>query len=794
MDQVFEKELLESGYLHRPLPLHRERSLEADMEKKPVLKLKDIWKEGMKEPVHTGIGTVTVKDGEGREGGASLRIVAPTSHDIWTYGSPEWENEEEKAFYHAMLQFPVDRENWEQYNRLSFWVKPDSPGSRAVHLRCYLQNAGEHPVPDAYHREGQFLANLVNHEWNHVIWECALLPKDCVTEFSIKMDADGQDTSTGDYFLYDFDQIRMETIAEPELERGWECQKGYISYSMSGYYSDGRKIAIINPQDLKTAGNNRFQVMDENGRAILEREVKAVSERMGSYGILDFSEITKPGWYRVEYDGLFTGGFRIGPDVMEEATWKVLNFIYCERCGYPIPGKHGRCHMDVIARHKGLIMPYGGGWHDAGDMSQQSLQTAEVMQELFELAEHRKDDTLLYQRLMEEALWGLEFTLKTRFKDGYRASSVGLGMWTGGLIGDRDDVETRVHNQAFQNFFCGAVEAYAAIALKDYDADLAWKCGQAAREDYQFAKARYDEFGMELPIMWEHTLNSGKSQYYATAAWAAANIYQATCDEAYILEAENWGAKLMACQETGTEEVPMKGFFYRDECHKAMVHFTHQGRDHSFVQALEALCRALPDSTNKGKWEASMRLYGEYLKELSKLAEPYGMLPAGLHSITEAEDEENFKLLHLQVEFLKEQENYREQLRAGIDLGGGYYVRRFPVWFSFRGNSAIHLGMGKAAALIGSYFQDRELTDIGREQLYWVSGKNPFCQSLMYGEGKRYAQQDANYPGEMTGEVPVGIQTMGNEDIPYWPAGNNATYKEVWLTPAGRWLSIMASL
>lgn len=29
---------------------------------------------------------------------------------------------------------------------------------------------------------------------------------------------------------------------------------------------------------------------------------------------------------------------------------------------------------------------------------------------------------------MEEALWGLEITLKTRFGDGVRASSVGLGM------------------------------------------------------------------------------------------------------------------------------------------------------------------------------------------------------------------------------------------------------------------------------------------------------------------------------------------------------------------------------
>ena len=46
----------------------------------------------------------------------------------------------------------------------------------------------------------------------------------------------------------------------------------------------------------------------------------------------------------------------------------------------------------------------------------------------------------------------------------------------------------------------------------------------------------------------------------------------------------------------------------------------------------------------------------------------------------------------------------------------------------------------------------------------------------------------------MTGEMPVGIETLEDEDVPYWPAGNNATYKEVWLTPAGRWLAILADL
>lgn len=102
--------------------------------------------------------------------------------------------------------------------------------------------------------------------------------------------------------------------------------------------------------------------------------------------------------------------------------------------------------------------------------------------------------------------------------------------------------------------------------------------------------------------------------------------------------------------------------------------------------------------------------------------------------------------------------------------------------------------MAKAAALAGNHLQDAALLDIAGEQLYWMAGKNPFCQSLIYGEGERYGQMDANYPGEMTGEMPVGIETRGNGDEPYWPSGNNATYKEVWLTTAGRYLSVAAEL
>lgn len=102
--------------------------------------------------------------------------------------------------------------------------------------------------------------------------------------------------------------------------------------------------------------------------------------------------------------------------------------------------------------------------------------------------------------------------------------------------------------------------------------------------------------------------------------------------------------------------------------------------------------------------------------------------------------------------------------------------------------------MGIAAAIAGRLCDDKELKDIAREQLYWIVGKNPFCQSLIYGEGHRYPQMNSFSSGELTGEMPVGIRSLRNSDEPYWPQTNNACYKEVWMTSAGKWFSLLAQL
>lgn len=138
---------------------------------------------------------------------------------------------------------------------------------------------------------------------------------------------------------------------------------------------------------------------------------------------------------------------------------------------------------------------------------------------------------------------------------------------------------------------------------------------------------------------------------------------------------------------------------------------------------LSEVCRALSSHPKKAAWERAMMLHGKYLKRLTEYTKPYGILPAGIHHISEADDRAAFELIHPHADYLLERANYMEQLENGVSLGSGYYIRIFPVWFSYRGNSAIQLSMGKAASILGKYFNDMELIEIGREQLYWTLGK-----------------------------------------------------------------------
>jgi hypothetical protein len=587
-------------------------------------------------------------------------------------------------------------------------------------------------------------------------------------------------------------------VENPEVVTGWMPAENRIIYSTTGYGVESEKSAIVRVKN----NNGKFQLVDNiTHGTVYEGKISDEKTRLGDFQTIDFTNFKKEGQYVIRVGDVSTKPFYVSRNIWDNSAWRVLNFIFCERCGYPVPGKHGVCHADLNGNYNGRIFPFNGGWHDAADMSQQVLQSGEIIYSLIEMAKNAKakGNNDLHTRLMEEAEWGIDFILKARLGDGYRAQTWGTNLWTDGYIGTGDDSSQRrqvhIHNRAFENFVFSGIEAYAAMEVEN-DKMLKENLRKVAIEDYAFARKRFDEKGFDEMSGGgggDHAAMASNSQYMANISFAASLLYQLTNDKYYAGEAARAIKYTLDCQRTEplNDKNKTHGFFYRDLTKKSIVHFTHQSRDQVFMQALTALCETQPNHPDYNKWKGSIKMFGNYLKSVMQFVAPYGMVPSGVWNIDEVKDSVNFYKVQVGIHS-GATEDYKEQLKNGVKLDDEHYLRVFPVWFSFRGNAAVHLSTGKAAALCGKFLKDKELLNIAEQQLFWIVGKNPFGQSLIWGEGSNYPQLYTALPGETVGAIPVGMQSRFNADTPYWPQFNTATYKEVWGAPAARWLSLIA--
>ena len=782
------KEIIESGFIHKPLPLHKEDSLEAEMASRRVLKTREL-----QDCEWTAEGACTISAHDEDAGRSFIRIKA--SSPVENRPNGDLEQGDCSNLGQVSARIGIDGEDWREYDRLHFCVRPMCEGIRRPHLGLQFFNEGEEPIPDKYHREGFHTVNLENGVWNECFVEFPSLPRDRITGIEFMFSLNGTETSAdlGNRLRFDFavGETKLEQTEAAQNDSGWALKTGEIAWCYSGYEAEREKRAVIGAD-----GPCAFEIKDEKGNTAFS----GVAEKTEYPHIVlaDFTKLNKLGKYVLFTEFAKTEQFVIGSDIWLPAAWKALNFLFCERCGFPVTGCHLSCHRDIVARHNGRSFVFNGGWHDAGDLSQQLIQSAEVTYSLFEMHECLKSrkDAMAY-RFLEEALWGLDYVLKSRFGDGYRATSVGMSMWTQGFMGDAEEVNARVHNNAYENYLCAGIEAFASKCIKEEDLGLAQRALACAETDFGFAEKKFIETGFDErpPVFWEHSHMTPESVFSATMTWSAALLFEQTCKTAYAECAAKYARSTLECLETGNvcEAFENGGFFWRDQTKRVPVHFNHQARDQIFAQMLSALITALPDHPDAQTWRDAAERHGGYLKKLFGHASPYGMMPAGVYSERETDDMESFRRQHLLVGD-EAAEEYRLQLNNGRSLGNGWHLKQFPVWFSFRGNNAVLLSRAKAAAILGRLLDDSELMDIASAQLKWNIGLNPFRQSLMYGEGRRYASQYAVLPGEMTGELPVGVQTKGNLDEPYWPQMNNATYKEVWTTPAARWLSTVAEL
>jgi len=676
----------------------------------------------------------------------------------------------------ATLDFRPPRD-WSAHNRISLWVyvHPGLMHSYAFHLSFDCEGSVAGPVtPLAVH----FVQDLEPGRWNHIVWEIPDLQRNKVRSFSIGQLLRGHGPEEGGIVTYNIDRIDLERV-DCEGYEGWEVAPGKVAFHHLGHRPSGPKVAFV-----ADTGAEEFElVAARSGETVARFPVKHVSNDRGRFAELDFSAFTRPGRYLLRCGDSASRAFDITEDLWYGTIGKALNFYYGQRCGFPVPGVHGICHADLRGRRGDTMKVINGGWHDAGDLSQGSFRTAPSvygMLRIYDELRRRDVQPELQERLLEEACWGLDWLLSTRFGDGYRITWFTAHVYTDNEIGTIDDTIAKARHVAFENFLFAAVAAHAGRVLADADPDRAAQSLAAAAEDYQATlKARSD---------W---LQATRDEA-AYAALAAVELYRATGEARYSEEAAQFGRLLLQCQEQHfVDGIPIAGYFYRDTSRQQVVHDHHMSFEDSPLLALEALCDALPDHEDWTEWYGAAIVYSEYfLARGTSASSPYDLLPNSVWSRREieamaerwrAEDRDSEPLIR--------------QYEDGAPLGDGHRLRVFPIWVNNRqhGNTGVHLSGTVALSAAARLRNDRRLQDLAGRQLQWVFGGNPFSQCLMYGEGYDFQPLFAYCLRNLVGALPVGMDCMA-DDAPWWTCFNDSDYKEIWVVPGARFLENMAYL
>lgn len=725
------------------------------------------------------IASMTISKERAYSGHHSLQMRVPTKLDVPGPGSG-------RGWGTAGVRREFDGEDWSEMNRISLWIYPDCPGFYVNWLELRIQNDGVKKLPALFGQEGETSLLLRNNEWNHVVWEIGNVARDKVTSLEISYYMGGNEPEATDTATHYFDHLELQKV-DPDHIKGWNVWPERISYSHTGYQTGAPKTAIANGLDAA-----EFKLIDEkNGETVLSKPLKTIETHLGTYQVMDFSEIRKASTYILEAGGIRSHPFEINQYVWRNTILKVLNFFYTERCGVAIPGVHGACHRDWTCVHGDKKIVINGGWHDAGDLTQGLGNTSEAVYAMFNLAEYlhsRNDDPDLYDRVMEEAEWGLDWVLKTSFRDGYRNGGSISSRRTNGIIGDNDDNMSTARNSPMDHFVAASAEAIGYRLLKRANPRKAALSLKMAEEDFQFAIEGLANAEENLnKSVFRGTFDSDNIEHLAPSIGilTAVDLWKATGNNRYIEYAAEWGGIIINSQQRTLPdwEVPLTGFFYTSQEKEHILHFCHHGREHSPVMALTQLCEIFPDHADWMKWYSAVALHSQYLKNIAKFTEPYGVIPASIYS-----DQE---YLHAPE---SRQESYKEQVLNGIPLGEGHYLRLFPVWMDYRGHFGTILPQGKALASAGNLRGDLESSQLAQRQLEWVIGQNPFSQSNMWGEGYDFPPLYTVFSGDMVGGLPVGIQTYETEDVPYWPVQNSWTYKEIWSFPAISWISLMRNV
>jgi len=191
----------------------------------------------------------------------------------------------------------------------------------------------------------------------------------------------------------------IDWVVTPHAVSGWKHQP-VVHVSQVGYHPKQKKTAIVELDDSDAAQDMLYvkRISESGGFESVLSGKPADWGKFLRYKYLqfDFTQITKPGMYIIEYRNFRTQPFEISTDVFKRGVWQpvIEYFLPVQMCHMRVEEQyrvwHGACHLDdarmapinhnhfdgylqgssTLSQYKsGETVPglNVGGWHDAGD-------------------------------------------------------------------------------------------------------------------------------------------------------------------------------------------------------------------------------------------------------------------------------------------------------------------------------------------------------------------------------------------------------------------------------------------
>jgi len=292
-------------------------------------------------------------------------------------------------------------------------------------------------------------------------------------------------------------------------------------------------------------------------------ELVHIFSESNELSVINFSNITEPGWYQLQSNSMTSVPFQISENVYHGLSQRLVKALYLQRSGSVIANQETgmnrpKSHTKdaVIFRsdafhETGTQLDMTGGWYDAGDYGKYVATTTITVSRLLEAYRQAPDlfdasnaNKQLLPLILSEAVYGLKWLEKMQREDGAVYRKVSGARWPGEVV-PWQDTQTRyiygISTPETAKF--AATMAFASRILKNQRPELARSYLKSAIHAWSYLEQQPEQY-----IDWQKGDDSGSGPYMKNPEdneasldtdtddrlWALAELYLSTEQDKYL--------------------------------------------------------------------------------------------------------------------------------------------------------------------------------------------------------------------------------------------------------------------